>query len=330
MSKGTVLVTGGAGYIGSFILRGLAEAGFEAVALDDLSAGHRDAVEGFRLVTGDYAREDLIDTLLSPGEVVGVIHMASLCSVPESVARPDLYYEHLSKSLKLLEAARRNGVDCFVFSSSAAVYGEPRTVPITEDHPVGPINPYGEIKRAFEEALASHRTAHGLRATCLRYFNAAGAAPDGSLGEDHDPEHHLIPLALAAASGRRPSLSIFGTDYPTRDGTCVRDFIHVQDLARAHVLALEALLSGERGAVYNLGSERGSSVREVVETAGEVTGMEIQVLEEGRRPGDPATLVASCARAREALGWKAARGDLRTIIQDAWQWHGSHPEGYSG
>jgi len=330
MSKGVVVVTGGAGYIGSFILRGLAEAGFEALALDDLSAGHREAVEGFRLETGDYADEDLLDQVLSPESVVGVIHMASLCSVPESVARPDLYYRHLSKSLTLLEAARRHGVECFVFSSSAAVYGEPRSVPITEDHPVGPINPYGEIKRAFEEALASHRGAHGLRATCLRYFNAAGAAPDGSLGEDHDPEAHLIPLALAAASGRREALAIFGTDYPTRDGTCVRDFIHVQDLARAHVLALEALLAGERGGTYNLGSEQGSTVREVVETAGEVTGLEIPIREEGRRPGDPASLVASCARAREELGWRAERGDLRTIVQDAWQWHSRHPEGYSG
>lgn len=328
MSRGTVIVTGGAGYIGSFILRALREAGFAPVALDDLSEGHREAAAGFRLVAGDYADPDVLRVLFAPGDVVGLVHMASRCSVPESVARPEVYYEHLGKSLSLLRQVRSHGEAALVFSSSAAVYGEPRSVPITEDHPVRPINPYGEIKRAFEEALRAHREAHGLRATCLRYFNAAGAAADGSLGEDHDPESHLIPIALQTALGRRESLPLRGTDYPTRDGTCVRDFIHVEDLARAHVAALEALLAGEHGGVYNLGSEHGATVREVVEEARRVTGREIPVVEDARRPGDPAALVASCRLAREELGWSPRKGDLATILRDAWAWHRSHPGGY--
>jgi UDP-glucose 4-epimerase len=326
-----VLVTGGAGYIGSHILRRLAEDGCSAVALDDLSTGHRQAVGRLPLVEGDFGDPALLDRLLGDGGTDYVIHMAAFCEVGESMQDPAGYYRNnLTRGLALLDAARRHDVKGIVFSSSAAVYGEPVAQPMEEDHPKLPTNPYGETKLAFERALGWYRQAYGLDFVALRYFNAAGAHPDGSMGEDHARESHLIPRLLLALLHDGDPIPIFGTDYPTKDGTCVRDYVHVGDLAQAHVRALEAMRAGEAGGeAFNLGNGEGFSVLEVIETVREVCGQPPPTVPAPRRAGDPASLVASSKRAVARLGWRPERASLREIVRTAWAWHSAHPRGYA-
>ncbi len=320
-----VLVTGGAGYIGSVVAAQLVEAGHETVVLDDFSKGHREAVpEGTRLVQGDLMDARFARETLSEG-FDGVLHFAALSLVGESVERPEIYYRNnVCGTLNLLESMREAGIGRLVFSSTAAVYGEPEEVPIQETAPTLPTNPYGSSKLAVDRLIGAVSEARGLAATSLRYFNVAGAG--GRFGEDHDPETHLIPLVLKAAT-EGSSVKIFGTDYPTRDGTAVRDYIHVEDLGRAHLLALEAAEPGEHR-VYNLGNGAGFSVREVVEAASRVTGRSIEAVEAPRRAGDPAALVASSEKIRADLGWRPEKPGLETMISDAWAWMRDHPKGY--
>jgi UDP-glucose 4-epimerase len=324
-----LLVTGGAGYIGSVVSLQLVEAGHEVTVLDNLSKGHKRAVpEGARLVRGDLLDARALSRALTPG-YDGVLHFAALSLVGESVEQPGLYYRaNVAGTLNLLDAMRDADVPRFVFSSTAAVYGEPEEVPIPETATTRPTNPYGGSKLAVDQLIGFYARAHGLSATSLRYFNVAGAS--GALGEDHDPETHLIPLVLEAALGEGGSVEIFGTDYSTPDGTAVRDYIHVEDLSRAHLLALEAADGAEPGEhrVYNLGNGSGFSVREVVEAARRVTGRPIEAIEAPRRSGDPPTLVASSALIREELGWVPEKPDLADMISDAWNWMLEHPRGY--
>lgn len=326
-----VLVTGGAGYIGSHVVLELIKCGYRVTVLDNLSRGHREVagVLDARFVWGDIADRELVGDIIKSDRIEAVLHFAAHSLVGESMASPELYYENnVVRALALLDTVREAGVPYFVFSSTAAVYGEPSEIPIREENPLIPTNTYGATKLAFEGALRWYSQAHGLRYVSLRYFNAAGAAAEGILGEDHRPETHLIPLVLQTALGERPDITIFGTDYPTPDGTCIRDYIHVTDLAAAHVLALEALKKGHPGGAFNLGNGQGFSVREVIEAARRVTGREIPVKEGPRRPGDPAVLVASSDKARHELGWNPELYDLETIIGTAWEWHRRHPEGY--
>lgn len=327
---GSILVTGGAGYVGSHIVRRLLDEGRDVVVLDDLSEGHEAAVGKARLVVGDFADPAILDDVLAGGAVDYVVHMAAYCLVGESVEQPARYYENnVTKPLRLLEAARAHGVKGMVFSSSAATYGEPREVPITETHPTVPTNPYGETKLAFERALGWFANAHDFRYVALRYFNAAGAHPSGEIGEDHDPESHLIPILIRAAAHGGPPARIFGTDYPTSDGTCVRDYVHVVDLAEAHVLAIQAMERGEvRGESFNLGNGEGFSVREVLSAVERVTGSAPPAEDAPRRPGDPAILVASSDLVRSRLGWSPEFPGLDDIIRTSWNWHRMHPEGY--
>jgi len=320
-----LLVTGGAGYIGSIVAQQLLAADHEVVVLDDLSRGHRRAVpEGARLIELSLLDEAGAREALEEG-FDGVMHFAALALVAESVAHPERYHRtNIVGALNLLDAMRAAGIDRLVFSSTCAVYGEPETVPMREDIPTAPVNAYGASKLAIDRIIADEARAHGLGAASLRYFNVAGAS--GELGEDHDPETHLIPLVLRAAAGATEHVKLFGTDYPTRDGTAVRDYIHVQDLGRAHMLALEAARPA-RHRIYNLGTGDGYTVKEVVETARRVTGCEIPVHEEPRRPGDPAALVAASDRIRDELGWVPEKG-LQDMIADAWAWHQAHPDGY--
>lgn len=314
------LVTGGAGYVGSVVVEELIAAGAEAVVvLDDLSKGHAGAVQPpATLLRGDIGDRGLVLDLCRDHGIDVVVHMAAASLVGESVEEPAKYYDvNLTRSLALLDSLRAAGVDRFVLSSTAAVYGEPEATPIVEDAPLRPTNPYGETKLALEQALGWYAAAYGLRVASLRYFNAAGATARN--GEQHDPETHLIPIVLDVALGKRPAVTIFGEDYPTPDGTCIRDYVHVSDLARAHVLAIEAM--GAPGIeVYNLGNGDGFSVREVIETARAVTGSAIATSPGARRQGDPAVLVASSERARQVLGWRPRKPGLDTIIGDAWQW----------
>ena len=322
------LVTGGAGYVGSVVVEELLEGGAESVVvLDDLSKGHAEAVVGPAvLVRGDIADADLVARTCRDHRVDVVVHMAASSLVGESVTDPSKYYaNNVVKGLAFLDAVRAAGVRRFVFSSTAAVYGEPDRSPITEDFLLQPTNPYGETKLAFERALGWYQKAYGLSFASLRYFNAAGATPHN--GEQHDPETHLIPLVLDVARGRRAHARVFGADYPTMDGTCVRDYIHVRDLARAHVLAIGGM-ARQPARIYNLGCGGGFSVQEVIAAARTVTGHPIPVEIEGRRAGDPAVLVADSARIRQELGWAPTRQDLSTIIADAWTWLSAHPEGY--
>ena len=321
-----LLVTGGAGYIGSVVASQLVEAGHETVVLDNLSKGHETAVpEDARLVRGDLLDEDFVRETLAGG-FDGVLHFAALSLVAESVEEPERYFRNnVCGTLNLLEAMGEAGVPRLVFSSTAAVYGEPGEVPISEDAPTVPTNPYGASKLAVDNLIGAVAGARGLAATSLRYFNVAGAS--GRFGEDHHPETHLIPLVLQAAAGRRDSVKLFGTDYPTRDGTAVRDFIHIEDLGRAHLLALEAARAGEHR-VYNLGNGAGFSVLEVVEAARGVTGRPIEAVEAPRRAGDPPVLVASSDGIRDDLGWKPEKPELEAMISDAWSWMQSHPDGY--
>ena len=324
-----VLATGGAGYIGSHIVRRLLESGHEVVVVDDLSLGHAEAVGGARLVVGDFADPDILARELGGG-VDYVMHMAALCEVGESVERPARYYRNnVTRSLALMDAARRHRVRGIVFSSTAATYGEPESVPILEDHPQRPTNPYGETKRAVERALDWFHGAYGLKFSVLRYFNAAGAHPDGTIGEDHHPESHLIPRLLEATREGAEPMPIFGNDYPTPDGTCVRDYVHVQDLARAHVLAMSAMESGEVEAeAFNLGNGEGFSVRQVIEAVERISGRPPATREAPRRAGDPAVLVAGSGRIRSRLGWEPEFPALDEIVRTAWRWHRSHPGGY--
>jgi len=325
---GAVLLAGGAGYIGSHAARALRAAGRDVVVLDSLEAGHRGAVRGVPLVVADIADKPVVRDTMRRYRVTSVMHFAALLSAGESVRSPARYYAgNVAKTLALLDAMVAEGVERLVFSSTAAVYGEPRETPITEDHSTRPINPYGETKLAVENLLPHYERAYGLRAVRLRYFNAAGADPDGDIGEDHRPEEHLIPCALAAAGGG-PPLTVFGDDYPTPDGTCLRDYVHVSDLAAAHMLALAALESGAALRVCNLGGGRGYSVREVVAAAERVTGAPVPCAAAARRGGDPAVLLASGARARAELGWEPAYVELDAIVETAWRWHRSHPRGY--
>jgi len=330
-----VLVAGGAGYIGSHTVRALLRAGCEVVVFDNLSTGHEEALpEGTKLVRGDILSADDLDRAFAEGPYDALMHFAAKTSVAESVAEPETYYrENVQGSLALFSAARSSGVGGIVFSSSAATYGIPEEVPIREDAGLNPINPYGRTKRMMEEILADFAAAYGLPSVSLRYFNASGAEPvEGSgkseVGEDHDPETHLIPLVLAAARDGGV-IKMFGTDYDTPDGTAVRDYIHVTDLAEAHVLAMKAFEKG-RAKVYNLGSGTGFSVREVVETARRVTGRKIAAEESPRRPGDPPSLVASSEKFRKELGWEPRHAELSKIIETAWKWHTEHPRGFDG
>ncbi|ACL70813.1 UDP-glucose 4-epimerase GalE [Halothermothrix orenii] len=317
-----ILVTGGAGYIGSHVVKSLFEAGYNVVTLDNLEKGHREAVLGGEFIKGDLKDRELLDSIMKDYEIDGVIHLAAHSLVGESMENPGKYYKNnVSNGLNLLEAMVDNDVKYLVFSSTAAVYGEPREVPITEDHPTAPTNTYGESKLFFEKMMKRYDEIYGLKYVSLRYFNAAGADLSGKIGEDHDPETHLIPIVLQKALGLRDKLYIFGNDYPTRDGTCIRDYIHVNDLADAHVLAIEGLTRGLESRIYNLGNGEGYSVKEVIETASRVIGKPIEAGVGDRRPGDPAVLVASSDKIKEELGWDPQYPDLETIIETAWQWH---------
>ena len=322
-----VFVTGGAGYIGSHVVRLLLEAGHRVRVYDNLSEGHRAAVPADVLFEGDLMDDARLAEALAGGFDC-VMHFAAHCYVGESMEDPEKYYRNnVVGSLHLASAMRKAGVGRIVFSSTAATYGVPCEVPIPEDHPQQPINAYGQTKLDFERVLEYYAGAYGLGYAALRYFNAAGAAPDAAIGEDHDPETHLVPIVLEVALGQRERVEIFGTDYPTRDGTCIRDYIHACDLAQAHVLAMEAIRPG-RGLAFNLGNGSGYSVREVIEVARKVTGHAIPAVESPRRPGDPPELVASSAKITRELGWKPRFPDLQTIIETAWRWHQSHPDGY--
>jgi UDP-glucose-4-epimerase GalE len=323
-----ILVTGGAGYIGSHAVKLFLSRGHDVWVYDNLSMGHRAAVPAERLIVGDLGELPRLDNAFVLYRIEAVVHFAAFAYVGESVKEPAKYYQNnLVNTVQLLDACRRHGVTRFVFSSTCATYGVPDKVPITEDEKQKPINPYGNTKLAVELALADFAAAYGWGYAALRYFNAAGAAPDGTIGEDHDPETHLIPLVIQAAMGQRPAVEIFGTDYPTPDGTCIRDYIHVDDLAEAHLLALEALQPGKQ-LKLNLGTGRGYSVREVVRVVEEVSGKKVPVKESPRRPGDPPALVAAADKARRELGWLPRYAELRPVIETAWNWHRTHPRGY--
>ena len=321
----TILVTGGAGYIGSHAALALKKAGYNVIILDNLSYGHQEIVDDVlqvKLVIGDTSDRTLLDQLFTTHKIDAVIHFAAYIAVGESVKEPGKYYSNnVASTLNLLEAMLAHGINKIVFSSTCAVYGMPQEVPMTESHPHNPLSPYAASKDMVERILNDFDTAFNLKSVAFRYFNACGADPGGLLGEDHTPETHLIPLALLTALKKRDSLYIFGTDYDTPDGTCVRDYIHVNDLADAHVLGLEYLLSGGASEVFNLGNGNGFSVREVIETAREVTGLEIPAIESERRPGDAPILVGSSQKVREMLGWNPNYANLKQIISHAWQWH---------
>lgn len=324
-SKPTILVTGGAGYIGSHAALALKQAGYGVVVLDNLAYGHREIIEDVvkvELVIGDTSDRQLLDKLFATHNIAAVMHFAAYIAVGESVQEPGKYYKNnVSSTLNLLEAMLAAGINKFVFSSTCAVYGMPKEIPMTEAHPHDPLSPYAASKDMVERILADFDTAFDLKSVAFRYFNASGADRSGSLGEDHNPETHLIPLALLTALGKREKLYIFGTDYDTPDGTAVRDYIHVNDLASAHVLGLEYLLKGGSSEIFNLGNGNGFSVKEVIETAREVTGLPIPAEETDRRAGDAPILVGSAAKARDTLGWNPQYADLKQIISDAWQWH---------
>ena len=323
-----VLVTGGAGYIGSHILRVLAAAGHRCVAYDSLVSGHARSVGAAALIEGDIADRARLVRALRDERIGAVIHMAAFIEAGESVAKPEKYFRNNTfGAMTLLEAMREAEVGRMVFSSTAAVYGTPERVPIVETDRTDPINPYGASKLCVEHMLRAYAGAYGMGFVALRYFNVAGAHPDASIGEDHHPETHLIPLVLQVPLGRRRSIKIFGDDYDTPDGTCVRDYIHVMDLAAAHVLALDAAAGGAMK-VYNLGNGEGFSVRQIIDTCREVTGHAIPAEPAPRRPGDPPRLIASAAKAHSELGWQPQYGDVQTIVAHAWAWHRSHPDGY--
>jgi UDP-glucose-4-epimerase GalE len=320
-----ILVTGGAGYIGSHTAKLLAGAGHEPVVFDDLSQGHDWAIKWGPFEHGSLADRDRLADVFARHRVAGVVHFAANALVGESMSNPAKYFRNNTVgTLNLLEAMHEAGVGTIVFSSTCATYGDPVRVPIDESHPQAPVNPYGESKLMVEKMLRWYGEIHGLRWMALRYFNAAGADPEGEIGEDHDPESHLIPLVIGAAQGRRPAVKIFGTDYPTPDGTAIRDYIHVTDLGDAHLRALDRLGSGAASQAINLGTGTGHSVREVVDTVSRVSGKQVPVVESPPRAGDPAELVAAPARARDVLDWVCRYSDLETIVRHAWTWHEKH------
>ena len=324
----TILVTGGAGYIGSHVVKELKRHGYEPIVYDNLQTGHREAVRNGPLVLAGLADAETLKKTLRSHSVDSVMHFAADSLVGESVQNPRKYFNNnVRNSLQLLEILAELKIRKFIFSSSAAVYGEPSTVPIPEEHPCSPTNPYGETKWILEKILEAFHARGKIDYISLRYFNAAGADPDGDLGEDHAAETHLIPLVLRAALDNA-SVPIFGTDYDTPDGTCIRDYIHVTDLAEAHILALKGLMDGKSSGVYNLGNGSGYSVREVLKTAENVTAKKITSYEATRRPGDPPRLVASSDKIQRELGWIPKYPELTTIIQTAWEWHKKHPKGY--
>lgn len=319
---GRILVCGGAGYIGSHINKMLNQQGYETVVFDNLVYGHKEAVKWGELLIGDLADTDALKELFDRYDFDAVFHFAAYAYVGESVENPEKYYfNNVANTLNLLHAMKEHGVNKIIFSSTCATYGEPERVPITEDMPQNPINPYGVTKLMVERIFKDYNHAYGLQFVVLRYFNAAGADPDGEIGESHDPETHIIPLVLDAASGLRPDVKVFGTDYDTPNGSCVRDYIHVTDLASAHLLALHHLEEGKPSDFFNLGNERGTSVLEVVESVRRVTGKEFTATIAPRRPGDPAKLVGSSRKAQEILGWKPEYADIETIVKHAWKWH---------
>ncbi len=326
-----ILVCGGAGYIGSHTVARLIEKGKEVVVFDNLQKGHKEAVpENVALCVGDLRDPEALDKIFGENDIEAIIDFAADSLVGESVNEPLKYYHNnVYGTMCLLEKMKEHGVKYIVFSSTAATYGEPERIPIVETDRTMPTNPYGETKLSVEKMLKWSDQAYGMKYTALRYFNAAGAHEDGHIGEDHAPESHLIPIILQVALGQREKISIFGSDYPTEDGTCVRDYIHVTDLADAHILALERLQKGGDSTVFNLGNGTGFSVKEVIEVTRTVTGHPIPVEEAARRAGDPATLIASSDKAIEGLGWKPAYNSLEQIIASAWKWHKSHPNGYA-
>ncbi len=316
-----ILVVGGAGYIGSHMVKKLAKAGNDVITLDNLSYGYRDAVKYGEFVEGDLGDDSVLDSIFKTGDIDAVMHFAGFIQVGESMKKPSMYYHNnVSNTLVLLDAMLRHEVKNFIFSSTAAIFGEPEYTPIDEKHIKQPINPYGHSKLMIEQALDDYDAAYGLRATCLRYFNAAGADPDGELGERHVPETHLIPLILQAASGRREDIKVFGDDYETNDGTCVRDYIHINDLCDAHLLALQKMMKDDQSARYNLGNGKGFSVKQVIDVAKEVSGNDFKVSIEPRRAGDPAVLVADASLAKQALNWQPEFAELKDIVQTAWNW----------
>ncbi|WP_197136160.1 UDP-glucose 4-epimerase GalE [Crateriforma conspicua] len=324
-----VLVVGGAGYIGSHAVRLLLDAGHQVVVYDNLSRGHSEAVPAGMLVEGDVADRAKLVQVMKDKQIDAVMHFAAFALVNESVNDPSLYYRNnVIAALELLEAMREADVKKIVFSSTTATYGEPDTIPIPETTPQNPINPYGFTKLVIEKALADYAAAYGFAYAALRYFNAAGARPDGTIGEDHDPESHIIPIVLQVALGQREFITIFGDDYPTPDGTCIRDYIHVDDLGDAHLKALEKLEPG-KGICVNLGTGKGTSVREIVEACREVTGHPIPEKMGERRAGDPPELVADASMARQVLGWEPKYNDAKSIVETAWAWHRDHPRGYA-
>jgi len=326
-----ILVTGGAGYIGSYMCKYLSGKGYKPVVLDNLVYGHREAVKWGPLYKGCISDSKQLDRIFSEYDISAVMHFAGFCYVGESVTDPGKYYlNNVANTIKLLQSMVQRNVLKLIFSSSCATYGEPVEIPITESHPQNPINPYGRSKLMVERILKDFHNAYGLKSISLRYFNAAGADPDGEIGEDHRPETHIIPLVLQTALGQRKRFQIYGGDYPTKDGTCIRDYIHIDDLARAHFLALEMLLNEKDvGEAFNLGNGAGYSNQEVVETAMEVTEKDIDFEIVSRRAGDPALLIGSGLRARDELGWKPRFQDLKNIIETAWNWHKNHPNGYN-
>jgi UDP-glucose 4-epimerase len=325
-----ILVTGGAGYIGSHTVVELLNQGEEVVVVDNLTKGHRKAVTGGMFYQGDLRDRSFLDSIFENHEIEAVIHFAASSLVGESVQKPLPYYENnLMASHTLVSSMIDHGVKKIVFSSTAATYGEPKQIPILEQDQTIPTNPYGETKLAMEKMFRWCDNAYGLKSISLRYFNAAGAHPEGKIGEDHNPESHLIPIIIQVALGQRDSINIFGNDYPTEDGTCIRDYIHVSDLANAHWLALEHLRKNNSSDVFNLGNGTGFSVKQVIETAREVTQQPISEKISKRRAGDPAILIASSEKAQSVLGWKPRFNDLKTIIETAWKWHKTNPKGYN-
>ncbi|WP_273321440.1 UDP-glucose 4-epimerase GalE [Vallitalea guaymasensis] len=327
-----ILVCGGAGYIGSHTVARLLEKGKEVIVFDNLQKGHREAVpENIKLCVGDLRDKDALEKVFSENKIEAIIDFAADSLVGESVTEPLKYYNNnMYGTMCLLEKMKEHGIKYIVFSSTAATYGEPESIPIMETDRTMPTNPYGETKLSVEKMLKWSDNAYGIKYTALRYFNAAGAHIDGHIGEDHSPESHLIPIILEVALGKREKIFIFGNDYPTEDGTCVRDYIHVTDLADAHILALERLQNGGESTVFNLGNGKGFSVKEVIEVARKVTGRTITVEEAERRAGDPAVLIASSEKAVKELGWKPEYNSLERIIESAWKWHVNNPDGFGG
>lgn len=316
-----ILIVGGAGYIGSHMVKQLANAGHHVITLDNLSYGYRDAVKYGEFIEGDLGDKKILKQIFQPGDIDAVMHFAGFIQVGESVIKPAMYYRNnVVNTHTLLDSMLEHDIKNFIFSSTAAIFGEPEYTPIDEKHQKHPINPYGHSKLMIEQVLDDYDKAYGLRSTCLRYFNAAGADPEGELGERHIPETHLIPLILQAASGRRTDIKIFGDDYDTKDGTCIRDYIHINDLCEAHSLALDAMIKNNQSARYNLGNGKGFSVTDVINIAKEVSGNDFKVTVEPRRDGDPAVLVADASLAKEKLGWKPKHADLTDIVKTAWDW----------